>query len=69
MNPHQHLRWKFPDHMSQGMVVVDLAIAVCEKEQSARSSDSSPQILDHIQRCLVRPLRVLDHEDRRAHAS
>ena len=48
------------------MVVVELTIAIGEKQQSIGPGDSAPDVLDRIESGLVGPVRVLDDEDGRA---
>ncbi len=61
MHPHQVLRGKLPNHLSQRMVVVDLAVPIGEKEQPVGSDDPPTQVFDGVEGCLISPLSVLDH--------
>ena len=69
MYPHQILRCQITDHLSQRMVMVDLTVAVGEQEQTVGSADSPAQILDDVEGCLIRPMGVLNNQNRRTEAT
>ncbi len=45
------------------MVAVELVVAVARERERARGLDPAGEQLQHVERCLVRPMHVLEHED------
>ena len=43
---------------------LDLTIAIGENEKPVAAPDPATQEFDHVERCFVRPLGVLEHENR-----
>lgn len=65
-DPDEVLRGQLPDDPAQGMVGVDLAVAVGEHQQRVRPRDPATEVLDRVECRLVGPVGVLDDENRRS---
>ena len=57
---------KAAEHPLQRMVPVDLVVAVGHDQHGGQGVHPAPEVAQHVERCLVRPMRVLHHQHRRA---
>ena len=57
---------EFPEHLPQRMELPQLRIAVAGDDERRHPGDSAPEEPKDIERGAVRPVHVLEHQDRRA---
>ncbi len=55
---------KVAEHGAEPMILIELVVAVGDQDQAARRVHASAEETERVERCLVRPVSVLDHHHR-----